>query len=75
MTESQETSRKLSRQQLRALAREKRDAEGWIARFGVTDPHMRRCIREALGSRRVTRAELEEAIGVSLETPTPEQTG
>jgi hypothetical protein len=32
----------------------------------VQDPELRRAIREAIGSRRVTRSTLELAIGVSL---------
>ena len=57
---------KLSRQQLRAQARETHDAEEWIAVMDVQDPELRRAIREAIGSRRVTRSALELAIGVSL---------
>lgn len=57
---------KLSRQQLRAKAREKRDARGWIAALGVEDPWMAQAIRQALRNRHVTREELEAAIGMSL---------
>ena len=66
MTEQTEPPRKLSRQQLRALARETHDAEEWIAVLDVDDPALQRAIREAIGPRRVTRAALETAIGVSL---------
>ena len=63
---------KLSRQQLRAQARETHDAEEWIAVMDVEDPELRRAIREAIGTRRVTRSTLELAIGVSLVgTPRP----
>jgi len=64
----------LSRQQLRAQAREKRDADGWIAALGARDPGLVRSIRTALGTRHVTRSELEEAIGMSLAgtSPVPE---
>ena len=63
---------KLSRQQLRAQARETHDAEEWIAVMDVQDPELRRAIREAIGTRRVTRSTLELAIGVSLVgTPRP----
>jgi hypothetical protein len=62
---SQATS-KLSRQQLRAREREKRDARGWIAALGVEDPWMAQAIRQALRNRHVTREELESAIGMSL---------
>jgi hypothetical protein len=57
---------KLSRQQLRAQARETHDAEEWIAVMDVEDPELRRAIREAIGTRRATRSTLELAIGVSL---------
>lgn len=63
------TPRKLSRQQARAQAREKRDAQGWIAALGTEDPWMAQSIRRALGNRHVTRSELEEALGVSLPDP------
>jgi hypothetical protein len=71
MEEEREAPRKPSRQFLRAQARQKRDAEGWIAALRVTDPQMRRAIRSALGTRHVTRVDLESAIGVSLEAQTP----
>lgn len=57
---------KLSRQQLRAQAREKHDAQGWITTLQIEDPYMRQAIRRALGNRHLTRTELENAIGVSL---------
>ena len=67
---------KLSRQQLRAQQREKLDAAGWIARLGVTDPWLADTIRRAMGNRSYTRAELEDAIGMSLEgMNVPENTG
>jgi hypothetical protein len=69
MTGQDEPPPKLSRQQLRALAREKRDAEGWITALGTDDLHMKRAIRAALGQRRVTLSELEQAVGMSLEDP------
>lgn len=64
--EPSEPSRKLSRQQLRAQARDKHDAEGWIAALDIQDPALQRAIRAAIGPRRVTRAQLEADIGVSL---------
>ena len=66
MDEPSEPPRKLSRQQLRAQARERKDAEGWIAALDIEDLALQRAIREALGLRGATRAELETAIGVSL---------
>jgi hypothetical protein len=66
MDEQGDPPRKPSRQQLRAQARETHDAEEWIAVMDVQDPELRRAIREAIGSRRVTRSTLELAIGVSL---------
>jgi hypothetical protein len=69
MSAENERPPKLTRQQLRALAREKRDAEGWIAALGTDDLPTKRAIRAALGQRRVTHAELEEAVGMSLEDP------
>jgi hypothetical protein len=66
MAESHEPPRKLTRQQLRALEREKRTATGWISALGTDDPWLRQAIREAIGMRAVTRAELEEALGMSL---------
>jgi hypothetical protein len=66
MTEQDEPPRKLSRQQLRAQARMTHDAEGWIAVLDIEDLALQRVIREAIGPRRVTRAALETAIGVSL---------
>jgi hypothetical protein len=64
--EQSDPSRKLSRQQLRAQAREKHDAEGWIAALDIQDLALQGAIRAAVGPRRVTRAELEADIGVSL---------
>jgi hypothetical protein len=64
--------RKLSRQQLRAQARDKHDAEGWIAALDIQDLALQQAIRAAIGPRQVTRAALEAAIGVSLVgTPRP----
>ena len=71
MEEPRATPRKPSRQLLRAQARQKRDAEGWIAALRVTDPQTRRAIRTALGTRHVTRADLETALGMSLEEQPP----
>jgi hypothetical protein len=72
MTESDEPPHKLSRQQLRAQERERRDAEGWIAALDIQDLALQREMRAAIGPRRVTRADLEAAIGVSLVgTPRP----
>ena len=67
MAEGGDTKPKLSRQQLRALAREKRSAASWIAALGTDDPWLRQAIRDAVGVRSVTRAELEEALGMSLD--------
>lgn len=64
-----EAPRKPSRQQLRAAAREKRNATGWISALGTDDPWLRQAIRAALGTRSATRAELEEALGMSLAEP------
>ena len=75
MAESGDSQRKLSRQQLRAQAREKRSAASWIAVLGTDDPWMRRAIRDAVGARSVTLAELEEALGMSLVDPRPGATG
>ena len=61
-----EPPRKPSRQQLRAMEREKRNAAGWISALGTDDPWLRQAIRTAIGTRSVTRAELEEALGMSL---------
>src|SRR5688572_28602895 len=67
MTDQQpQATRKLSRQEMRARAREKRDARGWIAALRVEDPWMAQAIRQALRNRHVTREELEAAIGMSL---------
>jgi len=66
MDQQRSPSPKLSRQQLRAQAREKRDADGWIAELGARDPGLVASIRAAIGTRHVTRAELEEIIGMSL---------
>jgi len=38
MAEQSESPRKLSRQQLRAQARQKHDAVGWIAALDIEDP-------------------------------------
>jgi hypothetical protein len=62
---------KPSRQQLRAQAREKRGADGWIAALGARDPGLVRSIRTAIGTRHVTRSELEEALGMSLADSAP----
>jgi hypothetical protein len=79
MAESGDPQRKLSRQQLRAQARERRSAARWIAALGTDDPWLKRAIRDAIGTRSVTRAELEESLGMSLEEPRsasrPEPTG
>ena len=69
MANDGEAPRKPSRQQLRAAAREKRNATGWISALGTDDPWLRQAIRAALGTRSVTRAELEEALGMSLAEP------
>jgi hypothetical protein len=66
MTDLIEPPHKLSRQQLRAQERERRDTEGWIAALDIQDFALQRAIRAAIGPRRVTRAALEVAIGVSL---------
>jgi hypothetical protein len=66
VNEPSEPPRKLNRQQLRAQARVRNDAEGWIAALDIEDLALQRAIRAALGPRRATRAELEAAIGVSL---------
>ena len=66
MANQSEPPRKLSRQQLRAQAREKHDADGWTAALDIQDLALQRAIRAAIGSRQVTRAELEADIGVSL---------
>jgi len=69
MAHDGEAPRKPSRQQLRAAAREKRSATGWISALGTDDPWLRQTIRTALGTRSATRAELEEALGMSLAEP------
>jgi hypothetical protein len=61
-----EAPRTLSRQQIRAMEREQRNATGWISALGTDDPWLRQAIRTALGTRSATRAELEEALGMSL---------
>ena len=72
MTDQSEPPRKLSRQQLRAQERMTHDAEGWIAALEIQDLAVQRAIREEIGARRVTRAALEAAIGLSLVgTPRP----
>ena len=73
MAESGGTPRKLSRQQLRAMEREKRNAAGWISALGTDDPWLRQAIRAALGTRSATRTELEEALGMSLAEAAPKQ--
>jgi hypothetical protein len=62
MAEPGEPPRKLSRQHLRAIEREKRDATGWVSALGTDDPWL----RQAISTRSVTRAELEDALGMSL---------
>jgi hypothetical protein len=59
-------SGRLSRQQVRAQQRTKRDAQGWITALSVSDPWMAKSIQTALGNRHITRVELEEALGISL---------
>jgi hypothetical protein len=66
MEEQSEAPQKLSRQQLRAQAREKHDAAGWIAALDIQDLPVQQAIRTAIGSRQVTRGALEAAIGMSL---------
>ena len=66
MTEQDDQPRKLSRQQLRAQARMKYDAEGWIAALAIQDLAVQQAMRAAIGSRQVTRAALEAAVGMSL---------
>ena len=66
MADPDEPPRKLSRQQLRAREREKRDATGWISALGTDDPWLRQAIRAAIGTRSVTLADLEEVLGMSL---------
>jgi len=44
----------------------KHDAEGWIAALDIQDRPLQEAIRATIGSRQVTRAALEAAIGVSL---------
>ena len=64
--DNSEPLRKPSRQQLRAIEREKRNAAGWISTLGTDDPWLRQAIRAAIGTRSLTRLELEEALGMSL---------
>ena len=66
MSDQDDQPSKLSRQQLRAQARMKYDAHGWIAALDIQDIPMQQAIRAAIGPRQVTRAALEAAIGVSL---------
>jgi hypothetical protein len=73
MVDHDATPRKLSRQQLRALERERRTATGWISALGTDDPWLRQAIRTAIGTRAVTRAELEAALGMSLVAMAPRQ--
>ena len=51
MDEQREPAHKLSRQQLRAQARMKYDAEGWIAALDIQDLPVQHAIRAAIGSR------------------------
>jgi hypothetical protein len=64
---------KPSRQQLRAMEREKRNAAGWISALGTDEPWLRQANRVAIGTRSITRAELEEALGMSLAPNPPRQ--
>jgi hypothetical protein len=66
MNEERDPPPKLGRQQLRAQAREKHDAEGWIAALEIQDRALQQAIRTAIGPRQVTRAALEASIGVSF---------
>src|SRR5215213_8310135 len=66
LADESEPPRKLSRQQLRAQARQKHDAAGWIAALDIEDLQLQRAIQAAIGQRQVTRADLEATIGVSL---------
>ena len=66
MADQSDPPPKPSRQQLRAQARMKHDAEGWIAALDIQDRPLQEAIRATIGSRQVTRAALEAAIGVSL---------
>ncbi len=71
MSQQGAPSSKPSRQQLRAQSREKRGADGWITALGAHDPGLVRAIRGAIGTRHVTRTELEEALGMSLANASP----
>jgi hypothetical protein len=71
MTDPGDPPRKRSRQQLRALEREKRTATEWISALSTDDPWLRQAIRAAIGPRSVTRAELEAALGMSLVDAAP----
>ena len=66
MAEQSDPPPKLSRQQLRAQARMKYDADGWIAALDIQDLPVQQAIRAGIGSRQVTRAALEAAIGMNL---------
>jgi hypothetical protein len=66
MTDQPDPPPKLSRQQLRAMARQKRSAAEWISALGTDDPWLRQAIRQAIGNRSVTRSELEATLGMSL---------
>lgn len=66
MAERRQKPAKPTRQRQRAQAREKRDANDWIAALRVSDPGMARAIRSALGNRHATRAQIEDALGISL---------
>jgi hypothetical protein len=66
MADQSDPPPKLSRQQLRAQERMKHDAEGWIAALDIQDRPLQEAMRATIGSRQVTRAALEAAIGVSL---------
>src|SRR5687768_12025323 len=48
LADQSEPPRKLSRQQLRAQAREKHDAEGWIAALDIQDLALKQVIRAAI---------------------------
>lgn len=71
MTEGNASARKPSRQQMRAQAREKRDAMGWITALGIDEPALRQRVQTALGNRHATRDDLEEILGISLASVAP----
>jgi hypothetical protein len=66
MDDQGDPPRKPSRQELRAQARQKHDAAGWIAALDIEDLQLQRAIQAAVGQRQVTRAALEATLGVSL---------